>query len=150
MASVLQNQVNADIKSAMLAKEAAKLSALRMLKSALMNAEIEKKGGELTDAEVQGLIQKQIKQRHESIEQYEKGGRVELATSEKAEIAVLEAYLPTQIDGAKLEAIVKETLSQNSLTTKKEFGKAMKLVQDKLQGTADNRRISEILNKALQ
>ncbi len=145
----LQDKINADIKQAMLDKNAPKLSALRMLKSALMNAEIEKKGAAMSDADVQGIIQKGIKQRRESVEQYEKGGRADLAATEKAEIAVLEAYLPKQMDPAKLEAIVKETLAANSLSSKKDFGKAMKLVQDKVQGGADNKRISELLNKVL-
>lgn len=145
----LSEKINADLKSAMLQKNTPRISALRMLKSAVMNAEINKKGAELSDADVRGLIQKQMSQRRESIDQYKKGGRQDLVAQEEAELSVFEAYLPAQMDDAKLEAMLKEILSTNGITTKKEFGKAMKLAQDKLQGQAENQRVSALLGKML-
>lgn len=145
----LSQKIVDDLKQAMLAKDAARTSALRMLKSAVMNAEINKKGTALGDSDIQTVIQKEINKRKESFEQYSKGGRQDLASAEKAEIAVLEAYLPAQIGEAELEKLVRDLAAKNSLTAKKDFGKAMKIAQDNLEGRADNKRISAVLNKVL-
>ena len=145
----LADKINNDLKTAMVEKNASKVSALRMLKSAVMNFSINKKGGDVTDSEVQTLLQKQIKQRRESIEQYEKAGRADLVAVEKAEIVVFEAYMPKQMSDAELEKTVRDALARHSLTSKKEFGKAMKLLQDELKGSADNRRVSDALNRIL-
>lgn len=144
----LSDRINSDLREAMLKKDANKTSSLRMLKAAVMNLEISKK--DFTDADVNALIQKQIKQRKDSIEQYQKGGRADLAKKEEAEIAVYEAYLPKQVDDAQLEKTVRDALSGSGVSSKKDFGKAMKLVQEKLKGSADNKRVSELLGRILQ
>lgn len=143
----LAERIKNDLKDSMLKQNAGKTSALRMLKAAIMNLEISKK--DFTDADVLGLIQKQVKQRQDSIEQFEKGGRPELAKKEREEITIFEAYLPKQVDDAQLEKTVRDALGGAGIQSKKEFGKAMKLVQDKLQGSADNKRLSTLLNKIL-
>lgn len=145
----LVQQISSDLKDAMLKKEAVRVSALRMLKAALTNLEISQKGKTVSDADVRSLIQKQINQRKDSIEQYQKGGREDLVKSERAEVVIFEAYLPPQLDDEKLESAVRQTLTENKLQTKKEFGQAMKILREKLQGQADNKRISAILNKVL-
>ncbi len=145
----LSQKIIDDLKQAMLAKDAPRTSALRMLKSAVMNAEIGKKGAALSDADVQTVIQKQINQRKESLEQYTKGGRPELAAVEAAEIKLLESYLPAQMSEAELEKLLRDIVTKNGVTAKKDFGKAMKIAQDELQGRADNKRISAVLNKVL-
>ncbi len=145
----LSDRIIEDLKQAMLAKNAPKTSALRMLKSAVMNAQILKKGDALSDADVQSVIQKQINQRKESLEQYSKAGRQDLASAEKAEITLLESYLPAQIGEAELESAVRDLAAKNGLSAKKDFGRAMKLAQAALEGRADNKRISAVLNKVL-
>ncbi len=148
--SQLAQKIQDDIKAAMIAKDAAKLDPLRMLKSAVKNLEIANPGKPLTDEQVFQVIQKQIKQRQDSIAEYEKAGRPELAVKEKSELAVLKLYLPAELSDAELQAVIDEVLKANSLSSKKEFGKAMKLVQEKTAGKADNRRVSETLNRILQ
>ena len=145
--ALIAERIKNDLKDSMLKQNAGKTSALRMLKAAIMNLEISKK--DFTDTDVLGLIQKQVKQRQDSIEQFEKGGRPELAKKEREEITIFEAYLPKQVDDAQLEKTVRDTLGGAGIQSKKEFGKAMKLVQDKLQGSADNKRLSALLNKIL-
>jgi len=147
--SELSNQINEDVKSAMLAKEAVKLNALRQLKSAIKRFEVDNPGQDLTDEKVMSLIAKQIKQRHESIEQFEKANRSDLVDIEKAELETLESYLPKQVGDEELQSIVQSVVSENQLASKRDFGKAMKLIQEKLKGQADNRRISAELNKLL-
>ncbi|MBI3252214.1 MAG: GatB/YqeY domain-containing protein [Candidatus Omnitrophica bacterium] len=146
----LQQKIDADLKAAMIAKDAARLSTLRFLKSALKYAAIEKKADTLADADVQPIIQKQIKQRRESIDQFEKGGRRDLADKEKAELVILEGYLPKQLSDAELAAFVAAEAKAAGALSKKDFGRVMKLVGEKLKGQADSRRVSEALGKILQ
>src|SRR5438045_8949603 len=110
----LQKRIDEDLKDAMRAKDAARLSVLRLLKAALKNATIEKVGadGELNDADAIAVIRKQVKQRQDSIESFEKGGSAELAEKEKAEIVVLNQYLPQAMSAAELQTIVAETIRQ--------------------------------------
>src|ERR1700752_2051360 len=103
----LQDRLSQEIKSAMLAKDADRLSALRMLKSALGYAQIERKTENLPDAEVVAIVQKEVKKRRDSVEQFEKGGRPELAEKEKKEISVLEAFLPQPLSADELEKLVR-------------------------------------------
>lgn len=148
--SQLAQKIQDDIKAAMIAKDAEKLDPLRMLKSAVKNLEIANPGKPLTDEQVFQVIQKQIKQRQDSISEFEKAGRAELAVKEKSELAVLKTYLPAELSDTELQAVIDEVLKAHSLSSKKEFGKAMKLVQEKTAGKADNRRVSETLNRILQ
>src|SRR6478735_9739918 len=110
----LQKRIDEDLKDAMRAKDAARLSVLRLLKAALKNATIEKvgAGGELNDADEITVIRKQVKQRQDSIESFEKGGRAELAEKEKAEIAVLQQYLPVAMSEEELARFVREAIAE--------------------------------------
>ncbi|MBP9732872.1 MAG: GatB/YqeY domain-containing protein [Candidatus Omnitrophica bacterium] len=148
--SQLAQKIQDDIKAAMMARDAGKLDALRMLKSAVKNLEIANPGKPMTDEAVFQVIQKQLKQRQDAITEYEKAGRPELALKEKAEVQILSAYLPAMLSETELQAVIDDVLKSNALTSKKEFGKAMKLVQEKTAGKADNKRISETLNRILQ
>ncbi|HTL71081.1 MAG TPA: GatB/YqeY domain-containing protein [Candidatus Eisenbacteria bacterium] len=145
----LAQKIDEDLKAAMIAKDAARLSALRMLKSALKYGAIEKKQDALGDADAQQVIQKQIKQRRESIDQFTKNGRPELAETEAQEVRVLEEYLPKQISDADLSRIAAEEVKAQGASTKKDFGRMMKHMNEKLQGAADSKRISEALGKLL-
>jgi len=146
----LAAQIEQDLKNAMIAKDEVKLSVVRLLKSAIKYAAIEKKVPTLSDADVQAVIQRQIKQRRESIEQFVKGGRQDLADKESKEAAVLESYLPKQMADAELEALVQAEIKQQAAASKKDFGRMMKILTEKLSGRAESRRVSEVLGKYLQ
>jgi len=133
----------------MLAKNAVRLGALRMLKSAIGYAQIERKNEKLSDAELIGIVQKEVKKRRDSIEQYEKGGRPELAEKEKEEAKVLEEFLPKPLSSDELEALVKSTITELGATSKKEMGAVMKAIQAKAAGRADGRTVSTLVNKLL-
>src|SRR5579863_6788945 len=108
----LQERVSQEIKSAMLAKDADRLSVLRMLKSALGYAQIERKTEDLSDADVVAIVQKEVKKRRDSVDQFEKGGRAELAAKEIQEIAVLETFLPKALSPEELEQLVRATIQE--------------------------------------
>src|SRR6478736_1700682 len=116
----LQKRVDEDLKDAMRAKDAARLSVLRLLKAALKNATIEKVGadGKLNDADATQVIRKQVKQRQDSIESFEKGGRAELAAKEKEELTILQSYLPQAMSAAELSQAVRETIAEVGATSK--------------------------------
>src|ERR1035437_9873182 len=142
---MLTDKISADMKEAMRAKDAARLSTLRMLKSAVEYYKIEKKQEQLTDADVTTVIKKQIKQRQDSIEGFEKGRRADLVEKEKAELAVLKSYLPEELSPAQLEEIVKAVIAELDAKTKADMGKVMKAVQTKTAGRADNKLVSQIV-----
>jgi uncharacterized protein len=142
---MLTDKITADMKDAMRTKDAARLSTLRLLKSAVEYYKIEKKQEQLTDADVTVVIKKQIKQRQDSIEGFEKGGRADLVEKEKAELAVLKSYLPEELSPAQLEEIVKATIAELDAKTKADMGKVMKAVQTKAAGRADNKLVSQIV-----
>ena len=145
----LADQVNTDITNAMRAKEPVRLSALRMLKTALTNKSIEK-GRELDDTEGVQVIGTLIKQRRDSIEQFQKGGRQDLVDREAAEIKVLEEYLPPPVSEAELGAIIDAVVSETGASSPKDMGKVMKGVMSRLTGrTADGRVVSEMVKKRL-
>src|SRR5438270_12397390 len=135
----LSERIDQDLKTAMREKNATKLGVLRMLKAALMNATIEKSGaqGELSDADATQVIRKQVKQRHDSIESFEKGGRAELAAKEKEELSILQSYLPQQMSADELSKIVRETIAEVGAASKAQMGAVMKAVQAKVAGRAD-------------
>ena len=145
----LQDQINQEIKAAMLAKDAARLSTLRLLKSALVYFQIEKKQESLGDAEVISMVQKEIKKRRDSIEQYQAAGRVEQAAHETAEITVLETFLPKALPAEDLEALVRATITEVGATSKKEMGAVIKAVQAKAAGRAEGKSISTLVGKLL-
>ena len=147
----LQERIDSDLKDAMRAKDAARLGVLRMLKSALKYSAIEKAGAEsqLDDAEAAQVIRKQVKQRQDSIESFEKGGRPELAAKEKDELAILTAYLPQGLSAEELEKIVRETIAEVGATSKAQMGAVMKALQGKVAGRADGKTLSQEVQKQL-
>jgi uncharacterized protein YqeY len=145
----LKERIVADMTTAMKAKDAARLSTLRMVKANVMNREIEK-GGELTDEELTKAMQSLVKQRRDSIEQYEKAGRQELAEKEQAEIEVIEAYLPQAASREDIEGAVMAAIEETGATSMREMGAVMKAAQARLAGrNADGRTVSEIVKAKL-
>ena len=140
----LQERVDSDLKEAMRAKDATKVGVLRMLKSAFKYAAIAKSGAEadLSDAEAVQVIRKQAKQRQDSIESFEKGGRVELANKEKEELRILNAYLPQAMGADELAKVVQETIAEVGATSKEQMCAVMKALQMKVGGRADGRTLS--------
>ena len=138
-----------ELKAAMIAKDAERLSTLRLLKSAVGYAQIERGTENLTDAEVVVLIQKEVKKRRDAVEQYEKGGRPELASKENQEITVLESFLPQPLPLEELEQLVRATIQETSATSKKQMGQVVKAVQAKAAGRAAGKAISELVGKLL-
>ncbi|MGZ4974948.1 MAG: GatB/YqeY domain-containing protein [Limisphaerales bacterium] len=145
----LQERLSQEIKSAMLAKDADRLSTLRMLKSAMGYAAIEKKTDSLGEGDAVSIVQKEVKKRRDSIEQFEKGGRPELAEKEKKEIVILEGFLPKALSPEELEQLVKATISEVGATSKKDMGAVIKAVQAKAAGRADGKSISGLVGKLL-
>ncbi len=145
----LQERLSQEIKSAMLAKDADRLSTLRLLKSAIGYLLVERKTETLSDADFVGLVQKEVKKRRDAIEQYEKGGRPELAEKEKKEIPVLEIFLPKALSLEELEQVVKATIAEVGATSKKEMGPVIKAVQAKVGATAEGKTISGMVGKLL-
>ena len=147
----LQSQVDNDIKDAMRARETVRLNALRMLKSAMKNAAIEKGGAEtmLDDAEASAVIRKQIKQRQDAIEGFEKGGRPELAATERAEIEVLSAYLPAALSPDEVTALAREAIAEAGATSKQQMGAVMKIATAKAAGRVDGKTLSQAVQKLL-
>jgi hypothetical protein len=133
----------------MLARDAERLGALRMLKSAIGYYQIEKKIESLPDADFVSLVQKEVKKRRDSIEQFEKGGRLELAEKEKKEITVLEQFLPKPLAPEELEQMVRETIAETGATSKRDMGAVIKAVQTKSAGRADGKSISQLVGKLL-
>ena len=145
----LKQQIISDLTASMKAQDAPRTSTLRMVKAAVMNREIEK-GGEMDDEEMMKLLRSLVKQRRDSVEQYEKGGRQELADKEKTEIDVIEAYLPQAASREEIEAAVAAAVSETGAASIKDMGKVMKAAQAALAGkNADGRTVSEIVKAKL-
>lgn len=145
----LMERIGQDITSAMKAKDAARLSALRMAKAALMNREVEK-GRALEEPEAEQVIASLIKQRRDSVEQFSKGGRDDLVARETAEIAMLEPYLPPPIDAAELAAAVDASIAETGAASAKDMGRVMKAVMSRLAGrTVDGRQVSDLVRQRL-
>jgi uncharacterized protein YqeY len=149
MASSLNEQVNAGITEAMKAKDAVRLSALRMLKAAIMNKGVEK-GRDLDDAEILLVVGALAKQRRDSIEQFGKAGRTDLVDKETAELRVLETLLPPSASADEVAAAVAAAVAETGATSAKDMGKVMKAVMPKLAGkTADGKAVNEAVRRAL-
>jgi uncharacterized protein YqeY len=142
-------RLSQEIKAAMLARDADRLSTLRLLKSAIGYVQIEKKTDELPDAEFIAIVQKEVKKRRDAIEQYEKGGRAELAAREKQEISVLEQFLPKPLTDAELEELIRSTILETGATSKKQMGQVVKAAQTRAAGRAEGRAISAMAGKLL-
>jgi uncharacterized protein YqeY len=147
----IQEEIDADLKDAMRSKDAERLSVLRMVKSALMNAAIEKRGatGGLEDSEAVGVIRKQVKQRLDSIESFEKGGRPELAAKERKEIDYLTGYLPQPLTENEINQLVRDSIAQAGATSKAQMGAVMKIASGKAAGRIDGKTLSQAIQKAL-
>ncbi len=146
----LKDKIVADLTAAMKAKDANRLSVLRMVKANLMNRQIEK-GADLTDEEITKALQSLVKQRRDSIEQYEKAGRTELAEKEKSELTVIEDYLPQAASKEEIEQAVSDAIRETGASSIKEMGAVMKAAQAKLAGkSADGRAVSETVKAKLQ
>jgi uncharacterized protein YqeY len=149
MASALNDQVNTGITAAMKAKDQVRLSALRMLKAAIMNKNVEK-GRDLDDAEVLQVIGSLVKQRRDSIEQFQAAGRTDLVDKEAAEMAVLDAFLPPAASAADIDAAVAAAIAETGATSPKDMGTVMKAVMPKLAGkSADGRAVNEAVRRSL-
>jgi uncharacterized protein YqeY len=148
---ILQERVDSDLKAAMRAKDTRKLAVLRMLKAALNYAAIAKPGAEaeLSDAEAAQVVRKQVKQRQDSIESFEKGGRAELAAKEKEELLILNTYLPQAMSSDELAEVVRVTIAETSATSKAQMGDVMKALQAKVAGRADGKTLSQEVSRQL-
>src|SRR5829696_9688820 len=145
----LSKQIVSDLTASMKAQDASRTSTLRMVKAAMMNRQIEK-GAELNDEEIQKLLRSLVKQRRDSVEQYEKAGRQELVDKEQAEIAVIETYLPQAASAAEIDAAVTAAIAETGATSIKDMGKVMKAAQAALAGkNADGKQISELVKTKL-
>ena len=145
----LKDKIVSDLTDAMKAKDANRLSVLRMVKANLMNRQIEK-GADLTDEEITKALQSLVKQRRDSIEQYENAGRAELAEKEKSELVVIEDYLPQAASKEEIEKAVAEAISETGANSIKEMGAVMKAAQTKLAGkSADGKLLSETVKAKL-
>jgi len=147
----LTERVDTDLKDAMRAKNASTVGVLRMLKSALKYAAIEKSRaeGELTDTEAVQVIRKQAKQRQDSIDSFEKGGRAELVAKEKEELSILQAYLPQAMGADELAKVVRDTIAEVGATSKAEMGTVMKALQEKVAARTDGKTLSQEVQKQL-
>lgn len=149
---MLRDDINNALKGAMKAKDERRVSTLRLVNSTLKNADIEARGqskGPLGDGEVLGLLQKMIKQRHESVELYEKGGRAELAQQERDEIAIIAAYLPEQMSEDEVKAAITQAMQDIGATGMKEMGKVIGALKSKYSGKMDFAQASALVKAAL-
>jgi uncharacterized protein YqeY len=146
----LTDDVNRAITDAMRARDQQRLVALRMLKTALTNREIER-GRALDENESRQVVSALVKQRRDSIEQFVKGGRQDLADKESAEIAVLESYLPPPVDAAALDQVIEKAIAATGATSAKDMGKVMKAVMADLAGkTVDGKAVNDLVRRKLQ
>lgn len=145
----LLERVTAELKASMLARNADRTGALRMLKSAIGYTQIERKTEALSDADVLAVVQKEAKKRRDAIEEYERGGRPELAAKEKAELEVLQEFLPQALTPEELEALVRSVIAEAGATSKKDMGVVMKAAQAKAAGRTDGKTLSGVVNRLL-
>ncbi len=142
------SKIEGDLKEAMKARNELKLSTLRMLKSAIKNKEIDKKQP-LSDNEILDILQKQVKQRRDSIAEFQKAGRQELVDKETAEIVILELYLPKQLSEPELKAIVQKAIQTTGAKSKADMGKLMKEIMPQVTGRADGKQVNQIVSSLL-
>ncbi len=144
----LTERIRADLTASMKARSAERTSTLRLLQSAFKYEQIQV-GHELSDEEAMAVIRKGLKQRQDSVEQYTKGNRPDLAAKEQAEIEILKAYMPPELSDAELEAGLREIIASTGAQSKKDLGKVMKEATAKYKGRAEGRKIQEIVNRLL-
>lgn len=150
--ATIAEQVDADLKDAMRAGDSARRDALRLLRAALKNAEIERRGGDsgpMHERDVRAVIQRQIKQRRDSVEQFRKGNREDLARKEEAEIAVFQAYLPDALDEATMRAAAVDVIAELGAEGPKDMGKVMPAVLARLGDNADRGALAAVVRQLL-
>lgn len=147
--SSLKRRINQDAKEALKSKDALTLNVLRMLKSEIRYKEIER-GSELSDDDVISVLSTAIKKRKDSIQQFEKGGRDDLASKEKEELAVVIKYMPEQVSEEELSQIISQAISEEGATGASDLGKVMKLVMPKIRGRADGKKVNQMVSSQLQ
>jgi uncharacterized protein YqeY len=150
---MLRDDINNALKDAMKARDERRVSTLRLINSALKNADIEARGqgkASLGDDELKSLLQKMIKQRHESIALYEKGGRAELAQQERDEIAIIAAYLPKQMSEAEVQAAIEQAIESTGAASMKDMGKVISALKAHHAGQMDFGKVSALVKEALQ
>jgi uncharacterized protein YqeY len=146
----LYQKIESDMRAAMKDGSAVKLSVLRMLVSAVKTLEIDKKLKELPETDIIQILQKQIKQHKDSIEQFGKGNRTDLADKELAELKVLETYLPAQMGEGEVEALVKSVIAETGATTKADTGKVMKAVMERAKGACEGKTVNQVVMRFLK
>lgn len=145
----MRDQLMADVKAAMIAKDSLKLNTLRFLQAAIKNREIELRPNPITEDDILNVLKKVVKQRKESIEQYKNGGRQDLVDQELAELKVLEVYMPAQLSREQIEAVVVEVVASLNAKTIKDMGAVMKEAVARTSGAADNKILSEVIKAKL-
>lgn len=147
---MILEKIREDLQKALKNKETEIVSVLRLLLAAITNKEIElNKRGQLTDEEILAVISKQAKQRHESIEAYQKGARSDLADKEKRELAILNKYLPQKLSPSELKKIIKEIIKETGAASSQDLGKVMGKVMGKTKGRAEGKMVAEMVKKEL-
>lgn len=144
----LKERLNEDMKAAMKAREELRLSVLRLARAAIVNAEVAK-GAELDDAGVVEVLEKEAKKRRESIEEFTKAGRADLAEKEQKELDILTAYLPQAMSTEELRALVRECIAEVGATSRKDIGAVMKVLMPKIRGRADGKAANQIVQEML-
>jgi uncharacterized protein YqeY len=144
----LKEQIDQELKEAMRAKDERKLSALRLLKTAIRRAEVDKMR-ELTDEEILAVIADEAKKRREAIEQFSQGGREDLALQEKEELAILEAYLPKPLSREEIEEMARQAIKEVGATNPRQMGQVMKILMPRVKGRADGALVSKIVQELL-
>lgn len=145
----LKEQIDADYKSAMKARDSLKISVLRLLRSAIHNTEIDKQRP-LTDDEILSVIQSEVRKRRESIEAFQQGGRQDLMEKEQRELEILESYLPKQLTREELEILIKETIKEVGAFSVRDMGKVMGALMPKVRGRADGREVNNLVRQILE
>lgn len=147
--SGVREQLRSDLRDAMRAKDVPRRNTIRMLEAAIKNVEIDKRGAELADSDVLAILQRQVKQRRESIEQFEKGGRDDLAENERVEIAIIEQYLPTQLSRDEVTDRARAAIEQLSASGPGDRGKVMGVLMKELRGEADGSVVNAVVSELL-
>ena len=145
----VREQLRSDLRDAMRAKDAPRRNTIRMVEAAIKNAEIDKRGAELAESDILAILQRQVKQRRESIEQFEKGGRDDLAEVERVEIAIIEQYLPRQLTRSEVEARARAVIEQAGASGAGDRGKVMGLLMRELRGEADGSLVNAVVGALL-
>ena len=144
----LKERITEDMKAAMRAADKERLSTIRMVQAAIKQREVDERIM-LDDGQVIAVLEKMVKQRRESVVQFEQGGRADLADKERAEIALLQGYLPTQLSDAEIDGIIREAIAATGATSVKDMGKVMGAVKAKAAGRADMGAVSARIKAAL-